>query len=63
MLESEIPFLDPTRDRLLTALAKSAQQNKQAEYRLIGQRQSLAQKNLAAIEQSHRALLDQIPPN
>jgi flavin-dependent dehydrogenase len=63
MLESEIPFLDPTRDRLLAALAKSAQQNKQAEYRLIGQRQTLARKNLAAIEQSHRALLDQIPPN
>nr|WP_315218965.1 hypothetical protein [uncultured Duganella sp.] len=63
MLESEIPFLDPTRDRLLTALAKSQQQSKQAEYRLIGQRQTLAQKNLAAIEQSHRALLDQIPPN
>ena len=63
MLESEIPFLDPTRDRLLMALAKSQQQAKQTEYRLIGQRQTLAQKNLAAIEQSHRALLDQIRPN
>ena len=63
MLESEIPFLDPTRDRLLKALAKIAQQNKQAEYRLIGQRQNRARKNLAAIEQSHRALLDQIPSN
>ena len=61
MLESEIPFLNPKRDRLLTALAKSQQQTKTAEYRLIGLRQTQARNNLAAIEQSHRALLDQIP--
>lgn len=61
MLESEIPFLDPTRDRLLLALAKSQQQNKQAEFRLIGLRRTQAQQNLAAIERGHRALLDQIP--
>ena len=62
MLETEIPFLDPGRDRLLMALAKSQQHDKQAEYHLIGLRITLAENNLAAIEQSHRALLDQIPP-
>jgi hypothetical protein len=62
MLETEIPFLDPKRDRLLLALARSRQQEKRNEYRLIGLRYTLAQKNLAAIEQSHRALLNQIPP-
>jgi hypothetical protein len=62
MLETELPFLDPRRDRLLLALARSQQQEKRNEYRLIGLRSTLAQKNLAAIEQSHRALLNQIPP-
>jgi hypothetical protein len=62
MLEVEIPFLDPARDRLLMALAKSQQQSKQSEFRLIGLRSTLAQKNLDAIEQSHRALVQQIPP-
>jgi hypothetical protein len=62
MLETELPFLDPRRDRLLLALARSQQQEKRNEYRLIGLRYTLAQKNLAAIEQSHRALLNQIPP-
>lgn len=61
MLESEIPFLDPKRDRLLLALARSQQQEKQAEYRLIGLRLTLARKNLDAIEQQHRALAAQIP--
>jgi hypothetical protein len=63
MLESEIPLLDPTRDRLLLALARSQQQSKQAEFRLIGLRQTQAQNNLAAIERAHRALLDRMPPN
>jgi hypothetical protein len=62
MLETELPFLDPRRDRLLLALARSQQQEQRNEYRLIGLRSTLAQKNLAAIEQSHRALLHQIPP-
>ncbi|WP_343731495.1 hypothetical protein [Duganella sp.] len=61
MLESEIPFLDPKRDRLLLALARSQQQQKQAEFRLIGLRYTLARKNLDAIEQQHRALVAQIP--
>jgi hypothetical protein len=62
MLESEIPFLDPKRDRLLLALARSQQQDKQNEYRLIGLRYTLARKNLDAIEQQHRALVAQLPP-
>lgn len=61
MLESEIPFRDPKRDRLLLALAKSQQQQKQAEFRLIGLRYTLARKNLDAIEQQHRALVAQLP--
>jgi type IV secretory pathway VirJ component len=62
MLEVEIPYLDPARDRLLLALARSKQQEKQAEYRLIGLRYTLARNNLDAIERSHRALVDQLPP-
>jgi hypothetical protein len=61
MLDTEIPYLDAARDRLLLALARSERQDKTAEYRLIGLRQTLAQKNLAAIERSHRALIEQIP--
>jgi hypothetical protein len=61
MLESEIPFVEPERNRLLLALARSQQQSKTAEYRLIGLRYTLAQKNLDAIERSHRALVSQIP--
>ena len=62
MLEVEIPYLDPARDRLLLALAKSQQQEKTAEYRLIGLRYTLAQKNLEAIERSHRALVEHLAP-
>lgn len=61
MLESEIPFLDANRDRLLLALARSLQQEKQAEFRLIGLRFTLARKNLDLIEQRHRALLENLP--
>lgn len=61
MLESEIPFRDPQRDRLLLALARAQQQQKQAEFRLIGLRYTLARQNLDAIERQHRALVAQIP--
>jgi hypothetical protein len=61
MLESAIPFVDPQRERLLLALARSQQQEKQAEYRLIGLRYTLARKNLDLIEQRHRALVEQLP--
>lgn len=63
MLESELPFLDPKRDRLLLALARSQQQDKQNEYRLIGLRYTLARNNLDAIERQHRALVAQLPVN
>jgi len=61
MLETEIPFVDTRRDRLLLALSRSLQHDKQAEYHLIGVRNTQAQQNLATIEQSHRALFNQIP--
>jgi len=62
MLETEIPFLDPGRDRLLIALSKSQEQEKKAEYRLIGLRHTLARKNLDMIEQRHQALVKSLPP-
>ncbi|GJI98464.1 hypothetical protein RugamoR57_51820 [Duganella caerulea] len=61
MLESEIPFVDTRRDRLLLALSRSLQHDKQVEYHLTGVRNTQAQQNLAAIEQAHRALFNQIP--
>ena len=62
MLEVEIAYLNPNRDRLLIALAKTQQQNKLAEYRLISLRSTLAEKNLAAIADSHQALLALLLP-
>jgi len=62
MLETEIPYLDPKRDRLLRALARAQQQDKRKEYQLVGLRYTLARKNLDAIEQQHRALVAQLPP-
>jgi hypothetical protein len=62
MLESELPFLDPKRERLLLALARSQQQDKRNEYRLVGLRYTLARKHLDAIEQQQRALVAQLPP-
>ena len=61
MLEMEIPYLDANRDRLLNALARSLQQEKKAEYRLIGLRHTLARKNLDLIEARHRALVESLP--
>ncbi|MYM23776.1 hypothetical protein GTP46_14070 [Duganella sp. FT135W] len=62
MLETEIPYVDPQRERLLLALARAQRQEKTSEYRLIGLRYTLARKNLDAIEQQHRALTAQLPP-
>lgn len=61
MLETEIALLDADRDRLLLAFARSRQLEKQAEFRLIGLRFTLARTNLDLIEQRHRALLAQLP--
>lgn len=62
MLETEIPYLDPQRERLLLALVRVQQQEKTREYQLIGLRYTLARKNLDAIEQQYRALVAQLPP-
>lgn len=61
MLEMEIAYLDANRDRLLIALTRSLQQEKKAEYRLVGLRHTLARKNLDLIEQRHRALVESLP--
>ncbi|MDR7050879.1 hypothetical protein J2X54_003366 [Duganella sp. 3397] len=61
MMEMEIAFLDANRDRLLIALTRSLQQEKKAEYRLVGLRHTLARKNLDLIEQRHRALVESLP--
>jgi hypothetical protein len=47
---------------MLLALARVQQQEKRKEYQLIGLRYTLARKNLDAIEQQHRALVAQLPP-
>lgn len=61
MMEMEIAYLDANRDRLLIALTRSLQQEKKAEYRLVGLRHTLARKNLDLIEQRHRALVESLP--
>lgn len=60
MLEMEIPYADTPSSRLLAALAKSQQQSKTAEYRLISRRHTLAEHNLDAIAAGHRALLQHL---
>lgn len=64
MLEVEIPYADAPRDRLLAALARSHQQEKLKEYRLLGLRHTLAAQNVDAIRERHAALyrgLDPLP--
>ena len=61
MMEMEIAYLDANRDRLLIALTRSLQQEKKAEYRLVGLRHTLARRNLDLIEQRHRALVESLP--
>jgi predicted nucleic acid-binding protein len=57
MLEVEIPYTDAPRDRLLAALARSHQQEKSKEYRLLGLRHTLAAQNVEAIRERHAALV------
>jgi len=57
MLEVEIPYADAPRDRLLAALARSHQQEKLKEYRLLGLRHTLAAQNVEAIRARHAALV------
>jgi len=64
MLDVEIPYADSPRDRLLAALARSHQQEKLKEYRLLGLRHTLAAKNVEDIRERHAALyrgLDPLP--
>ncbi|MFC0168826.1 hypothetical protein ACFFKC_12140 [Pseudoduganella danionis] len=61
MLETELPYADPQRQRLLRALAGVLQQEKRNEYRLFGLRSTLARQHLDSIIASHQALLAQLP--
>lgn len=62
MLEVEIPYADAPRDRLLSALARSHQQEKLKEYRLLGLRHTLAAQNVDAIRERHAALVRGLDP-
>lgn len=61
MLDTELPYLDTVRDRLLRALTLTLEQEKKAEYRLIGLRHTLARKNLDLIARRHQTLIDSLP--
>lgn len=62
MLEMEIPYAEAPRDRLLAALARSHQQEKASEYRLLGLRHTLAAQNVAALRTRHRELFKGLDP-
>lgn len=62
MLEVEIPYADAPRDRLLAALGRAHQQEKLREYRLFGQRHTLAAQHVDAIRARHAALLQGLDP-
>ena len=61
MLETELPYADPQRQRLLRALAGVLQQEKRKEYHLFGLRSTLARQHLETIAEHHQALLAQLP--
>jgi hypothetical protein len=62
MLEVEIPYADAPRERLLAALARSHQQEKLREYRLLGLRHTLAAQHIDAIRARHGALYRGLDP-
>lgn len=62
MLEMEIPYADAPRERLLAALARAHQQEKQREYRLLGLRHTLAAQHVEAIRARHAALAEGLDP-
>ena len=62
LLEVEILFADTPRDRLLAAIARELLQAKQAEYRLMARRYTLAEHQLEALSRQHLALLAQLDP-
>ena len=57
MLEVEIPYAEAPQQRLLAALARSHQQEKQREYRLFGLRHTLAAQHIAAMRAQLAALV------
>ena len=62
MLEVEIPYADAPHERLLAALARSHQQEKLKEYRLLGLRHTLAAQNVEDLRQRHAALVQGLDP-
>ncbi len=60
LFEVELPFVDTPRERLLASLAKAHYQGKSTEYGLLARRYALAEKNLGAIAEGHRALAGRI---
>lgn len=62
MLEVEIPYADAPRERLLAALARSHQQEKLREYRLLGLRHTLAAQNVEALREHHATLYRGLDP-
>jgi hypothetical protein len=62
MLETEIPYADAPRERLLAALARAHQQEKLREYRLLGLRHTLAAQYVESIRTRHAALVDGLDP-
>lgn len=56
LLEVEIAYADTPQQRLLAVLAKSMQQSKTEEYRLLGLRHTLARRQLAALGREHAHL-------
>jgi hypothetical protein len=65
MLDIEIAYIDnpanPNPDhRLLAALSKVHYQEKANEYSLVGRRLTLAERNLQAISQAHRVLVEHL---
>lgn len=62
MLEVEIPYSSAPKDRLLAALAKSHQQEKIQEYRLLGLRHTLAARHVEDLRARHAALYRELDP-
>jgi hypothetical protein len=60
MLEIEISYIDNPQNRLLATLSKVHYQEKASEYSLAGRRLTLAAKNLEAISQAHRLLVQHL---
>ena len=56
LLDVEIAYADTPQQRLLAVLAKTLQQSKTEEYRLLGLRHTLARRQLAALAREHAQL-------